>query len=586
MKKFVPLSLLLCVAGCMWGASEIPTQYISGFGVKSLSPNGKWMVAELGYSVEKSMAIVNLESGENWTYKWSGADLADQWDTAFTTCVSNDGVVVGEMNNKPSYWTPQTEKWTTLPGFPITSGYVAAIVGGITPDGSRIVGGMGKGAQDYDAQMTFPVMWVRQEDGSYSNPVYLPGAEKDLMGRSPQYFQCTSVSADGRVIGASMRDGMGDFCIPYVFIQDDNGEWTCKMLGEKLLNPNDLVIPRFPGEYRGSTPDYIKYMTPQQQTEFYQKADEYLNQLWEEGKITNDEEWTVAEYKYAAEFMSPEAREAYEKELYGYLDWQQTYNEYLEFLREFSMTATEFQFNNAVVSSDGKYLYATGSTPASRGTGPIRFDTETLEATVFSCPSGYSKVTYVSNDYTVLAGESGEGMAYIFPSNSTQGMAIVDYFADNESISAWMKENMMRDIVVSMVSGTPRTEKRWCVGMPYATPDLSLFGFCVDTSNWYPEPEDGTFAGTFLINNDYDASGIVDVIGSETSDLAISLLRDGRLEVTGETASVEIYTLSGARVFVCENPKGMISTGLTSGLYIVRAALLSGETLSRKVILP
>ena len=585
MKKFVPLSLLLCAFFSTHGESNVPTQYISGLGVKSLSSNGKWMVSELGYSLEKSLAITNLETLETWRYQWSGADLADQWDTAFTSCVSDDGVVVGEMNNVPSYWTPESQKWTNLPGFPVTDGYVAAIVGGITPDGSTIVGGLGKGAQDYDRQMTYPVIWVRQEDGSYSKPIYLPGATEDILGRSPQYFQCTSVSADGKVVGASMRDGMGAFCIPYVFRQESDGAWTCKMLGESLLNPNGLEILPFPGEFHGSTPDYLQYMTPQEQAEFYAKADDYLNKLVEEGKITTDDQWTEEEYKYAAEFMSAGNREKYEKELYAYLDWKKEYEEYLDFLYKFSLSAAEFQFNNAVLSPDGKYLYVSGSTPTSGGVVPIRFDTETLEATLFNSPSSYAKVTYVSNDYTVLAGESGEGMAYIFPANSTQGMTIVDYFADNEAIMEWMEENMIRDIVVSISNGVPRTEERWCVGMPYATPDLSLFGFSVDTSNWYPEPADGSFAATFLINTGSDSPGAVETIGNGTDGLEIAILSGGRIEVEGEISALSVHTLSGAMVFAVSNPNGVIATGLPSGLYIVTATLPSGATLSRKVLL-
>ena len=584
MKKLVPLSLILFAFGSINADSSIPTQYVSGLGVKSLSPNGKWMVSELGYSLEKSMAITNLETLETWRYQWSGADLADQWDTAFTSCVSDDGVVVGEMNNVPSYWTPQTEKWTALPGFPVTDGYVAAVVGGITPDGSVIVGGLGKGAQDYDTQMTYPVMWVRQDDGNYSKPFYLPSPSRDFFGRYPQYFQCTSVSADGRVLGASMRDGMGAFSIPYVFKQSDNGEWTCSMLGEKLLNPNGLEILPYPGEFHGTTPDYLKYMTPQQQSEFYAKADDYLNKLWDEGIITNDQEWTTEEYKYAAEFMSPENREAYEKELYAYLNWEEDYDNYLDFLYKFSMSAAEFQFNNAVVSPDGKYLYVTGSTPSSGGFVPIRFDTETLEATLFSCPSSYAKVTYVSNDYTVLAGESGEGMAYIFPSNSTEGMTVLDYFADNKEITAWMEENMLRDVVVSISpTGNPVTAEKWCVGMPYATPDLSLFGFCVDTSNWFPEPADGSFTGTFLINSSNFEQNGVDSI-TETSESEVKVLSEGRIEVKGDVDALEVYDLSGVKVYGVVNPEGIISTGLNNGVYIVNVTKGNGEKITLKVI--
>lgn len=571
--SFLAMSSLLAVA-----SSSVPSQELSGEGIWAISPNGVWMVSEM--SVDNCMAIRNLQTGQAWGYIHDGTDFGDRWDLAITRGVANDGTVVGEYNNCPSYWTPETRKWTRLKGVVADSnGTIIAIVGGITPDGSMIVGSIGKGAGMMDdGQMTYPCAWYRQSDGSYGEPVWLPNPGKDLFGMSPQYVNATSVSNDGKTIGVLMRSGQGFHHFPYVMQQGDDGEWTVKMLGYELLNPTGMTIPKFPGEYWGpGMPNFELYMTADELAALYAAGPAWIDSLYAQG-ITDEEEIAYLELEWAMNFMSEAEKARYEPVLRDFLDqfpaWQKAFHEWEAFLERFDRNAIEFLYNRVIVSPDGKYVYAVGDY------APVRFDAATGEATRYS---GRGNVTCVTDDYSVLTMTSADGIAYIYPQNSTRPVSFLDYWKDDEKIYTWMEEHMYKECVTGVTStGAYQLEDRWCMGRPIATPDMSLFGFACSSEYWYPEPADGSFISTFLINPEMPEKedGVTTALTPEAS---LTVLADGHIDIQGEFGVVEIFDLSGMSVFRKTNVSGEISTGLGSGIYIVKATSADGECVTQKV---
>ena len=591
MKKLLPLGLALLSAGTVAAQSTIPSQEVSQVAVSSISDNGKWLVGETG---EGGLMIINLETGDKWKYNGSGADNDEGYATGSNREVSDDGTVVGEVNSIPSYW--KNGKWNQLSGWVRdNTGYVYAVVGSITPDGSMIVGGLGKGGSsfqetDEDILMTYPCVWYRQDDGTYGTPVWLPYPEKDLFGRIPQYVHCLAVSQDGKTIGTAMRDGFGGFCQPVAHYLDENGEWQYKELGMNLINPNNIPLVPFPGEWNGDgvPNDFENYMTAQEYARF--ESQWYAWYEEQERLGYTEEEIAIRELHFAMEFMSGERKAAYEAKVSqwenGYVAWETAWKEYEQCVIDLFDTGWTFEFNNVFISPDGKYIYSSAMPAKAEDVNPVCIEVAN--------PSNY---TIYANEYNILVSSIAEDysilgypydpdtdiyrMAYIFPEGDTTPVAFTDYMQEkNQSVYDWMEEHMYREVVTGITSsGAEQFDDRWCLGKAVCTPDLSLVGFAASTLYWAAPPANTSYI-TFLLNTGMDVE-VEEVLAS--ADATVNSLGDGRLEVKGEVSRIEIFNLSGMKVYEAVNPAGVVSTGLSTGVYVVKADSPSG-VITKKVL--
>lgn len=582
MKKIYSLLFAVTATAALAETADIPTQIFHGESIHSISDNGVWMVSEL--DLEKSMRIRNLTTGERWQYIFDGGDFSNHWDLSRTHCVADDGTVVGEFNDIPAYW--RDGKWTHLKG---ATGTGAAIVGAITADGSMIVGGFSDSSLSFtDRQMTYPCVWYRNDDGTYGDPVFLPNPGRDYFGLSPQYLHCTAVSRDGKTIGATMRSGQGFHHFVYQYKQDENGEWTCKFLGEDIINPTNIEVPKYPGDYNGPDyPNYELYMTSSQLAEFYAAGYDWIDEQYKKG-LTEDE-IALAELSFAMEFMSPDMREPYEFLLNRFLDayvpWYYKYMDYVAFLDKLESNGGSFAYNNVNVSPDGKYIYAV----ASSGNGPyymVRFNTETGETLKYTNKRGLI-ASCILNDNTVLAGAFGsaDGMAYVISEDSTNPIEFPTYWQQIglQKNYDWMLDNLYVNVVTAVVGNNNyEVAEKWCVGHPIATPDFKLVGFGVSTELFYPAPDEGSWVSTYFLNTGIDSSGVEAVESAEES--VLSILPGGVINASADIATIAVYDLSGALVYsAAANGAGSVATGLPKGIYIVRATTTSGAPVVKKV---
>lgn len=597
-------SLVLIFGGlAAWAAepSTVPSQMLPGECIHSFSANGEWMVSEL--DIEGGMLIRNLKTGQQWVYYSDGMDNGLSYGIGFSRDISDDGTAVAEVSGIPSYW--KNGKWTNLP----QARGQAAVVGGITPDGSVIAGSVSTAT----SLRTRPCVWYRQEDGSYGDPVWLPDPVRNsVSGTSAQYVNAVGISDDGKTVAVSLRTGSGFNNIPYAYIQDENGKWTSKVFGEDIISPPDLEMPKSPGAYRGpSAPNYEAYMTPEQIEQFYAATDyAWLNELYAQGM--NDEEVYVAGILYAAEFMSEANRARYEPLAKAfadaYLPWANAMIEYQKAMDAISDQMGDFVFNNVFVSPDGKYLYATAywsvvEDPTNPEYGiamfhaPVRFDIATGESVAY--PRKFDvMMTGVTADYSVLGWDYDMDAhlyrpAYIFPGLSTDPVEIQDYFKDqgNSYAYTWLEENLYREVLVGFTaSGAYRWDDAWTIGKPLATPDMTLWGFGTSTLYWSVLPEESALLATYILNPDYtepepkpepDNTAVEAVLDSDSS---IQVLKGGILQVEGNISELKVYDTSGSIVFSASAPEGYIETGLSSGIYIVKAITSSGETISKKAL--
>lgn len=584
MKKILPLGLALLSLSATAQTSETPSQEFPGETLYCISPNGEWAVG--GLDGPFTVIIRNLKTGEKWEYDDYNPEssVGTQYTTAIDKAVSNDGIVIGEVNDAPAYWA--AGKWNPLPAGDFNG---SCQMGSITPDGSLIIGSIGQGAsQEIDDYLfTQPCVWRQNADGTYGNPEFLPMPSRDLTNAIPQYFTLISASDDGKTLGALMTCNYGFPIVPYVFT-DNNGTWSYKELGAKLINPENRVFPEFSGSYNGpARPNYEEYMTPEELAQYEVGNLVYIRELEASGEYTDDEiellGWANAA-NYMSEPQKSEFSALWNTYLQAYVAWAKAYNEYEQVL---SMVITEgmtFEFNNMRISPDGKYVYGTATSleeidnsdpenPFVTHFFPVRLDTATGESLIYANEENIY-LSDVTADYSVLGSnyirdDFASRTAYIFPQGKTEYVTMLDYFKQTgqDGAANWMEENMLKIVEVPNETGNGFSEEeKYCMGIPFATPDMSLLLFKESAYYWVPEPKYTWIS--FLLNPARENTGVENVAQEEAS---VRVLPGAIVEVKGEVKVLDIFDLSGAKVFSRKAAAGTIATGLPAGVYVVKA---------------
>lgn len=598
MKKILTISMGLAALTAMGAPSNVPTNKFPTEALSSISANGEWAVGNT--DAEFSIVIRNLYTGKSWLYEWEEAQGGPQYAPAIGNAASDAGVVVGEVGDRPAYWV--NGEWNFLP---VGDYKNMTQMGGISADGSVIFGAIGKqGMSDEldDVQFTRPCVWYRNADGTYGDPLFLPQPERDLTNAIPQYFTPIAISSDCNTIGALMTCNYGNPHVPYVFTRDASGQWSYNMIGADLINPDNLVFPEFHGSYNGpARPNYEDYLTEAQQEAYLAEAKIYGEELQASGDYT-DEEIELILWGYAAKFMS-EPQEAeftklWNEYLKAYNDWALDFLEYESVLARMLTDGMNFEMNNLCLSSDGKYLYATGTEYVHARPGdpenafdvvlqPVRFDTATGESFVFSSNNAVY-LSSVADDGSVL-GRTVTGddyiytEAYIFPQGAYESVSLDVYMKDNghDGAAIWMENNLFHEVMAPNASGTGFIiVDSYSMGIPRVTPDMSLIMFTTSTANW--SPEENYLWISYVLNVDQQDTGVEEIASG--SDAAMRLLPGGVVELDGQFASLEIYDLSGATVYSVAAPAARTATGLGTGVYVVRALSADGDVIVRKAV--
>lgn len=558
MKKALSIAMaVLAISGTAFAQSESKCRIYSGGIVHAFSPNGKWMVCET--STEGAMKIINLETNQSWNCVGSDVDRNQGYDLAFTSAVSDDGIVVAEVSGIPSYWIAGEDgkgHWTNLKGYMRDdNGMVFAMVGGITPDGSMIVGALGKGGgsmmSDDDFQMTYPCVWYRQEDGTYGAPEWLPCPARDIFNRIPQYVHAHAVSLDGKTIAGQMRSGSGYFHFPLAWTRNDNGQWEVKELGMNLVNPKNIEPYPFPGEFNDDlpAPNYEAYMTPEQLNAFY--AYDPAARYQEAHPNATDDDIRVYELYTAAEFMNDDKKIEYltqlDKWANRYNEWADAWAKYEDSMIKIMESGFDFEFNNVYISPDGKYYYSSAKAGMATNYTPVRIEIATNDNVLYA-NSHNIILTCVADDYTMLGYEYNADkdwyvMGYVFPQGSTDYVTFPEFMEENatEDILEWMEENMYRGLIVDV---NDHVEDGWAVGQPVCTPDMSIFA-CSISQVYFETP----------VSNDMYISWIIPMQfrGDDPEYDAVESI------ASDDNAPVEYFNLQGVRV---NNPD--------KGIYIMR----------------
>lgn len=179
--------------------------------------------------------------------------------------LSSQGTLVGYDGHNACYWVKGGLK-VVLPNT-ADAGTIDSDASAITDDGKFIAGSLATGAESaYEGLQSFPVLWTRQSDGSYSVEK-LPFPAKDFSGRDPQHVTVNDISNDGKTLVGMVVDYSGYFIYPIVYKKGDDGTWTYKVIGEGIVWDGELAKQIKP---EPTIPSDVWFPKPEQ---YFTKAD-------------------------------------------------------------------------------------------------------------------------------------------------------------------------------------------------------------------------------------------------------------------------------------------------------------------------
>lgn len=506
MKKLLTLAAALLFTGAMTAQKMMELPQNQRF--HAMSENGKYMV----YGENGVVGVFNTETEE---YK----EFFDNYETYMLgtgNMVTDDGYIVGAVNESPAILDIEKGEWTMLPIKESDERKLAA-ANAITPSRKYVIGytSTDKG---FGGLMIKPVIWTQQEDGSYGMYEDLPYPEKDFTGAAPKYILTNCVSADGNVIAAQllMQD---NYCLPMVYRKAQDGSWTYEVY-DKGLCEEGLTFPEFP-DTEPVLPNQYDYMTEEEIAAYRQDSIEYRDSLnaFRYGEI----ETPPTYYPDQKNYMSDEARESYEKARAEYNAVATEYSEKLMAYRQFfseHVTKNFYEQNIVWLSSNGKY-YATTALKNYVHGDAVMFTVGDDGLEMNDHEDGLSAYC-ATNDGDLFVSDGVT--AQVYPADGGRRITLPDWLrAKGETEAAdWLENSTTSGLAIC--SGNGRV----------------LSGYYRNTGGYT----------SWIIKLDDTATGI-----SEIENEA------------DPTAHVKVYDLQGC--FIKEAPAANATDGLAKGIYII-----------------
>lgn len=506
MKKLLLLAAVLLCGGSTFAQTMIEVPVSAPF--HAMSENGKYMVTTI---TSGEIGIYNTETGEYQEY----ADPVMSYMLGIGNMVTNDGFVVGNVNEQAAILDIENKTWTPL-GLKAGDENRYTQASCISQAGEYIVGYVSTGG-GFCSTMNKPVMWTRGNDGTYGVYEELPYPEKDFSGAMPKYILPNCISEDGTVIAAQivMQD---NYCLPLVYRKAKDGTWTYEMYDKDLCEPG-TVFPEFPDHYP-EAPDSYDYLTAEGRAAYSQDSIEYADSVAAYRSGLSD---TYPSYYPTHEnYMTAENLAEYQDALAVYAADNTDFSEKLRAYRLFFMenvTPNFYSQNSVWLSPNGKY-YATTKRDWSASGGAVMLTIgDELEKKDYDDDMyGYC----VTNDGDLFV--SDKTTAYVYPAGSSERVTLADWLRSKGETEAadWLSD---KTTGIAICSGDGRV----------------ISGHCKATGGYY----------NWIIKLDDVPTGITDV---ET-------------DADAPDARVKVYDLQGC--FIKEAPAANATDGLAKGIYII-----------------
>lgn len=584
MKRLYSMALAAMLAG---QAMAQTAEKFDNFSFSKLSQDGTWLVENNNGAV----AVYNRKT----------KDLAESSDpygmqmymAGLGNCMTNSGKLVGTCGDYAGIFANGT--WTYLPqDTGVGTSYNAAHA--ITPDESRIVGILGfDNAQMGSGEMlAYPVVWTKNEANEYVCQK-LPCPTTDFLGKTPQYITAIAISDDGKTVAGQVRDNSGFYTMPIVFKEDNDGNWSYTILGEKDIYDKSRLgeLPEVPEQ--PTYPNVADYMSNDDITNYNAALEKYNEDV---NKFFNGEIDTYPDFPMQGDYISDATKkQAYEDAVNQYnadiQAWQQAFTAYNEKLSEIT-TNCGFVQNALYLSANGKYLGADLEQRSSTATWGeatpkyIGFFDLSSEAPEFTrtTDGGDYLITGILDDATTFVGEPA--MEYtrntfvVVPDKEKYTKLSMYEYAEARSndMATWLKENNSYDIPIykmdeetydyiidrvvedSLVAGTVMPNSDGSILLSYYTDNF--------TSSYE------ALSVSYVIDFNKDTDGI-NAIADEKTAQGITINGNN---ITAGNNAFSVYDMAG-RKLTGNAVKG--SVDVANGMYIVRSTDGNGNTTSHKV---
>lgn len=341
-------------------------------------------------------------------------------------------------------------------------------------------------------------------------------------------------------------------------------------------------------------PNILDYMT-EEEIEAYNKAcEDYTG-----GKYPEYEDFISAQglAKYNAalaewkknplcypdinDFVSPDKLAQFNAD---YEKWQTEFYAFMEKYEEVTESIPPFTYNNICISPNGKYVSSTAES----------FDWLTYESASSTYVFDLTTGDYLEKDAPGLVfwtGDEGQIVtaapimqtdrtSYITTSYEGEYVPFQDYIKEkNEDLYKWMEANMRHDYYYydyDWDTGNEELkveENKWFTGS--VTPSSDMKTFVSWIANTWSEDFDDPYFYSYVFSIDYVAG-----LASAAADSNIEVNADnsGNITVKGDAANISVFDMSGREVYRGDSPANSFSTGLNSGMYIIKATGANGES--------
>ena len=581
MKKFLLFaSATLLTAGSILAVE--PSIY-PGLAFHGMSPNGNYVVS-FSYG---AFTILDLQNDKISAYE-------DMYDPGNGNYINDLGMIVGSKSGFESACYYKDGTWQDMPD---VMDHLWSYANGVTSTGSRIVGNAtpeGLTVINPDQLMLVPGYWDLNEDGTYSNFNYLPYPDKDLTGRSPQYVTAVVVSEDGKTIAGQVQDFSGQICQPIIYKQDEKGEWTYTLVLDNLFHPAGFHLPEDPGECPSTDPK--DYMSEEMRAAYELACDEWYNDCIDSG------DWDYSKYPDANDYLDDAGRAALEEAQKEAEIWQEKADAFYMAFGELQEMVPTFDLNNLFMTTDGS-TYVTTDMKSGMDFETWSFyqnyvpyvinisDLENTPYTTYPNDDLQVIVSGVTDNGTIIGQATTDSFltnAYIMPAGANQFESIYDFMTvKNPEIGEWMKENMTHTYMAidpDTWDYVQRTDM--FTGIPRTNPDMNLLSFAV-TNDWYDwDNADAEDAEPYVSTYGYlFSTGFSGVKNFEVqSSITVKALPEATLAFTGDVKYVSIYNLKGECVMTVKTPEATLATGLSHGVYVVKAVAEDGTANLSKVL--
>lgn len=467
--------------------------------------------------------------------------------TGVGNCVADNGMIVGQ------YFGNAEQAALFYNGQAQVLYKTQSTLNGITPDGTRACGyRTNNGAVPY-----VPMIVEIKADGSFGTVTNLPYPKTDFFGEIPQFVSAVSISDDGMTIVGMVQDSFGLYQWPIIFSQDpETGKWSYNQPTEQLFNPNNLPVPKYPGDIvwgengAPAQPKPEDFLTPEEYARWQQAIEKYGEQYEDE----------------AYQFLSPEGEAAY---IAAAKKWDIEADEYYDNFYGtyyFDMQAVGFTEqwvdNLYSLSPDGKTMVAIQAKTESeapsniyRNYTPYVFNTE--NDSYWTLPTSYTPGEFmvpssILYDGTLMFVSSGDSflpwvayMVYPGKSDYTPFMDFLEQYIP--SYLPWLEDSQLTTygVIGYDEDGQPLYGEYTITGRVGISKDFkTIFG--------------GVPLGDGLSYVYYAPDGInVDVSG----------VGEIPLDPTQENAVYNVYNLSGLKVMTTDDASRI--QNLPKGIYIV-----------------